>query len=68
MSDEHQPVKLIFDTGSDYLAVTSSLCSDPKYLKEGQLSQVVDKDHIDAEQWNGDVSHVQLSDITEEAA
>lgn len=31
ISDQHQPVNVIFDTGSDYLAVTSSLCGDTKY-------------------------------------
>ena len=31
ISDQHQPVNVIFDTGSDYLAVTSSLCGDTKF-------------------------------------
>ena len=37
VSDDHQPVKLIFDTGSDYLAMTTSLCSERKLkgTKEG---------------------------------
>ena len=31
LSISGQPVNVIFDTGSDYLAVTSSLCGDMKY-------------------------------------
>ena len=30
LGSEEAPVKVLFDTGSDFLAVTSSLCSDPK--------------------------------------
>ena len=29
VGSEQKPVKVLFDTGSDYLAVTSSLCEDP---------------------------------------
>lgn len=29
VGSEHKPVKVLFDTGSDYLAITSSLCDDP---------------------------------------
>jgi len=29
-----QPLKLIFDTGSDYLAITSSLCGDKRFDDE----------------------------------
>lgn len=31
LSDGMQPIRMIFDTGSDYMAVTSNLCQDPKY-------------------------------------
>jgi hypothetical protein len=31
-SDE-RPVKVLFDTGSDFLAITSDLCDDPKLGK-----------------------------------
>lgn len=31
VSDSNQPMRVIFDTGSDYLAVTSDLCSDSKF-------------------------------------
>ena len=31
ISDTNQKVRLIFDTGSDYLAMTSSLCEDIKF-------------------------------------
>ena len=30
LGSEHKPAKLLFDTGSDFLAVTSSLCQDEK--------------------------------------
>lgn len=30
IGSELKPAKVLFDTGSDYLAVTSSLCNDPK--------------------------------------
>jgi len=30
LGSEEAPVKVLFDTGSDFLAVTSSLCNDPK--------------------------------------
>ena len=36
----HQPVRVLFDTGSDYLAVTSSLCLDSK-LGMAQVGQTV---------------------------
>jgi hypothetical protein len=31
MSDTNQKARLIFDTGSDYLAMTSSLCEDTRF-------------------------------------
>ena len=31
ISDSNQKARLIFDTGSDYLAMTSSLCEDTKF-------------------------------------
>lgn len=31
VSEGMQPIRVIFDTGSDYLALTSNLCQDPKY-------------------------------------
>jgi len=40
VGSEERPVKVLFDTGSDYLAVTSSLCSDPK-LGQKELDEPV---------------------------
>ena len=37
ISDVMQPIRLIFDTGSDYLAITSELCKDPKYGKGAKV-------------------------------
>jgi hypothetical protein len=34
LGSEEQPARVLFDTGSDYLAVTSDLCDDPKLGKE----------------------------------
>lgn len=34
ISEASQPLRLIFDTGSDYLAITSDLCKDPKFAEE----------------------------------
>lgn len=36
LGSEEQPAKVLFDTGSDYLAVTSDLCLDPKLGKEDE--------------------------------
>lgn len=36
------PVKVLFDTGSDYLALTSSLCLDPKLGKKEEDEAVYD--------------------------
>ena len=36
------PVKVLFDTGSDYLAITSSLCLDPKLGKKEEDEPVYD--------------------------
>ena len=33
LGSEDQPAKVLFDTGSDFLAVTSDLCLDPKLGK-----------------------------------
>ena len=33
LGSQEQPARVLFDTGSDYMAVTSSLCSDPKLGK-----------------------------------
>ena len=33
LGSEDRPAKVLFDTGSDYLAVTSDLCMDPKLGK-----------------------------------
>jgi hypothetical protein len=30
VGSEEKPVKVLFDTGSDFLAITSSLCNDNK--------------------------------------
>ena len=40
VGSEEKPVKVLFDTGSDYLAMTSSLCSDPK-LGQKELDEPV---------------------------
>lgn len=37
-----KPVKVLFDTGSDFLAVTSSLCDDPKLGKQEERTAVFD--------------------------
>lgn len=34
MGSEEQPARVLFDTGSDYLAVTSDLCDDPSLGKQ----------------------------------
>jgi hypothetical protein len=34
LGSEETPVKVLFDTGSDFLAVTSDLCLDPKLGKQ----------------------------------
>jgi hypothetical protein len=36
------PVKVLFDTGSDYLAITSDLCLDPKLGKQEEAVAVYD--------------------------
>ena len=33
LGSDNQPAKVLFDTGSDFLAVTSDLCLDPKLGK-----------------------------------
>lgn len=33
VGSEEKPVKVLFDTGSDFLAITSDLCMDPKLGK-----------------------------------
>lgn len=33
VGSEEKPVNVLFDTGSDFLAITSDLCSDPKLGK-----------------------------------
>ena len=33
MGSNDAPVKVLFDTGSDFLAITSDLCLDPKLGK-----------------------------------
>jgi hypothetical protein len=33
LGSDEQPARVLFDTGSDYLAVTSDLCNDPKLGK-----------------------------------
>jgi len=37
------PAKVLFDTGSDYLALTSDLCLDPKLGKQEEDVPVFDK-------------------------
>jgi hypothetical protein len=34
MGSEETPVKVLFDTGSDFLAITSDLCLNPKFGKQ----------------------------------
>lgn len=64
MSDDYQPINVIFDTGSDYLAVTSNLCVDPKYgpvpksLKPKVEGKVPSKDKLLYEE-----DFVQITDI-----
>lgn len=36
LGSENQAAKVLFDTGSDFLAVTSDLCLDPKLGKQEQ--------------------------------
>lgn len=63
ISDSLQKMKLIFDTGSDYLAVTSSLCSDKHFAGKKQvLATNGATTEISAEQWNGEAANVQLRD------
>jgi len=33
LGSDQQPARVLFDTGSDYLAITSNLCADPKLGK-----------------------------------
>jgi len=37
ISDALQPIRVIFDTGSDYMAVTSDLCTGKKIPSESLL-------------------------------
>jgi hypothetical protein len=40
VGSNESPVKVLFDTGSDFLAITSSLCNDPK-LGQQELDEPV---------------------------
>jgi hypothetical protein len=40
LGSEEQPARVLFDTGSDYLAVTSDLCNDPKLGKQEEDTAV----------------------------
>jgi len=42
IGSNEKPVKVLFDTGSDFLAVTSSLCEDPKLGKQEERTAVFD--------------------------
>lgn len=42
LGSQDKPVKVLFDTGSDFLAVTSSLCNDPKLGKQEERTAVFD--------------------------
>jgi len=42
MGSENTPVKVLFDTGSDFLAITSDLCLDPKLGKQEDAVAVFD--------------------------
>jgi hypothetical protein len=42
MGSDETPVKVLFDTGSDYLAITSDLCLDPKLGKQEAPEAVFD--------------------------
>ena len=42
LGSDDTPVKVLFDTGSDYLAVTSDLCLDPKLGKQEEDVPVFD--------------------------
>ena len=42
MGSNEAPVKVLFDTGSDFLAITSDLCLDPKLGKQEEAKAVYD--------------------------
>jgi hypothetical protein len=42
LGSSETPVNVLFDTGSDFLAVTSTLCNDPKLGKQEQDEVVFD--------------------------
>ena len=42
MGSQETPVKVLFDTGSDFLAITSDLCLDPKLGKQEEAEAVFD--------------------------
>ena len=42
MGSNDAPVKVLFDTGSDFLAITSDLCLDPKLGKQEEAKAVYD--------------------------
>jgi hypothetical protein len=42
MGSDETPVKVLFDTGSDFLAITSDLCLDPKLGKQELAEAVFD--------------------------
>lgn len=42
MGSNESPVKVLFDTGSDFLAITSDLCLDPKLGKQEEAKAVFD--------------------------
>jgi len=42
VGSEETPVKVLFDTGSDFLAITSSLCDDPKLGQQEMDEPVFD--------------------------
>lgn len=53
ISDQSQPLRVIFDTGSDYLAITSSLCSSKTFGPKFKNSIKSDEIHIDKIEFDG---------------
>lgn len=46
MGSQEAPAKVLFDTGSDFLALTSSLCLDPKLGKQELDEPVFDSQSL----------------------
>ena len=55
LGSNEKPVKVLFDTGSDFLAVTSDLCNDPKLGKQEERTAVFDAVTLSYKPENKDV-------------